>query len=249
MGIPTRLTLLVVLNLFVLSIFVLHGCTRIRIMTHPSSTASLQTVQGDLEFARSQVEKTDEALDELAVTQAEDLKQACRVFSKNVDKMGMIGERLVKHANGMRDSGDYLVETEKSATQCRFPRLSENAGTQPLQLGEAFKPIYEGSKEVKHAYRAYYFDISNIRDQLSRNMTLKVIESMDPLFRKAQADSVSLTEALNQELGALQDAKPRLRSAARREEIQAGSAPGGDIQSSPDLGGDIQSNPSLGEDR
>lgn len=228
-----RLTFLLVLNLLMLAVFALHGCARTTLRFHVNNTSSLQAMEGDLDFAKSQVEGTDEALDELKVSPREDLKTAYSAFSESVEKMEMAGRRLVRHADGMREvGGDYLVASEMSATECRFPRLSETAGTQPLQLGDAFRPIYESSKTLRHVFRAYYFDVSTIREQLSRNLTPNGIESVEMLFRKAKVDSESLSMALNETRAAVRDAKKAQPTAAPVGISQ--SAPGGAVSAPPE---------------
>jgi len=183
------------------------GCAVLR--TQPSAkTASLQTVQGDLEYAQVQTRETREALDELAVSHEKDLKRAYKAFSDRVGRMTTVGDRLVRHADGMDDQGgEYLVQTEKSATECQFPRLSETAGTRPLELGEAFEPISQGGTLVKRAYREFESDISKIRDSLSKHATPKGVENIALFIRKAQVDGESLNYALERALSAVGKAK------------------------------------------
>lgn len=183
------------------------GCAVLR--TQPSAkTASLQAVQGDLEYAQVQSRETREALDELAVSHEKDLKRAVKAFSDRVGRMTTVGDRLVRHADGMDDQGgSYLVQTEKSATECQFPRLSETAGTRPLELGEAFEPISQGGTLVKRAYREFEWDISRIRDSLSRHATPRGVENITLFIRKAQVDGESLNYALERTLSAVGKAK------------------------------------------
>lgn len=188
------------------------GCAVLR--TQPSAkTASLQAVQGDLEYAQVQSRETREALDELAVSHEKDLKRAVKAFSDRVGRMTTVGDRLVRHADGMDDQGgSYLVQTEKSATECQFPRLSETAGTRPLELGEAFEPISQGGSLAKRAYREFESDITKIRENLSKYPTPRVVESMALFIRKAQVDGESLNYALERALLAVQEAKMRQES-------------------------------------
>lgn len=182
------------------------GCARTRVRIH--ETASLQTLQGDLQYARQQTDQSVDALDEIEVAPPEDLEAAVRTLSGDVDALGTIGRRLIRHDNGLRSYGTtYIVEPEKSVTECRYPRLSESARTQPMQLGEAFGPIEESSRVVRHAYRAYYFDVTQIRDSLLRDTVPGRVETLDPIFRKARVDGESFKQALDRALSAIEAAK------------------------------------------
>jgi len=199
------------------------GCTLFR-SGQSEKTASLLAVQGDLEYAQLQARETREAMDELAVAHERDLKRAYRAFSDLVGRMTTVGGRLVRHADGMHYRGDtYLVEPEKSATECQFPRLSETAGTRPLELGEAFEPVSRGSTLVKRALREFESDITRIRDHLSRFPNPKGVETMALFMRKAQVDGESLSYALEQALSAVQEAKRTQQS----QTAQTEPAPGG----------------------
>jgi len=201
------------------------GCAVLRTQSG-AKTASLQTVQGDLEYAQLQTRETREALDELAVSHEKDLKRAYKAFSDRVGRMTTVGDRLVRHADGMDDQGgEYLVQTEKSATECQFPRLSETAGTRPLELGEAFEPIAHGGTLVKRAYREFESDISKIRDSLSKQTTPRGVENIALFIRKAQVDGESLNYTLERALSAVEKAKLVQESnAAQTEAVPEGVA-------------------------
>lgn len=199
------------------------GCAVLR-TKQSAKTASLQTVQGDLEYAQLQTRETREALSELAISHVKDLRRATRELSDRVGSVTTVGERLVRHADGMHDrGGDYLVEPEISAAECRFPRLSETAGTRPLELGEAFEPIARKGAQVKRAYREFASDLLSIRDTLTKYPTPRVVENLALFLRKAEVDGESLNNALEQALAAVQEAK----MAPGYDEEQTKTAPEG----------------------
>jgi len=206
------LTSLSVMALFATSLSI-AGCKGLNLRTTISS--SLQTVQDDLEYAQLQVKDTEDALNDLIVAPDADLRQAYETFSERVDKLTGTGARLVRHADGIyyRDRS-YFVEPEASANECQYPRLSNRAGTRPVELGEAFDPLAERSLQVKRALREYDFDVTQIRDQLSAHLTPRSVEAMNFIIRKAQADGESLDYALVQALFALQSAKTAQMEAA-----------------------------------
>lgn len=193
---------------FVFSSFCLAGCAGARFNFRADNSASLQTVEADLEYARLQAESTREALEEMVFADPPDLGRAYRDFADKATRMNLVGERLVRHADGMEYQGSsYLVEPEKSATECQYPRLSNTARTKPLELGAAFDPIAAAAISVRRAYRAFESDLSNIRSILSTHQTTKGIEIVDIFIKKAAVDEESLNEALGQAQALVQDAK------------------------------------------
>lgn len=192
----------------VFSSLCLAGCAGGRFTFHAHNSASLQTVEADLENARLKAENTRKALEEMVFADPPDLGRAYRDFDEKATRMNLVGERLVRHADGMEYQGNsYLVEPEKSATECQYPRLSNTARTKPLELGGAFDPIAAAAISVRRAYRAYESDLSNIRSILSTYQTTKRIEIVDIFIKKAAVDEESLTEALEQAQALVQEAE------------------------------------------
>lgn len=172
------------------------------------SSASLPAVQTDLEYAQRQTQDILDALDDLLVAHAKDLKQAYRVFSGRVERLALVGDRIVRHADGMNTRGSmYLVETEQSEAECKYPRLSDTAGTKPLELGSAFFPIEGQSMAAKRAYREFEADLWGIRELLYRVLNRRTVETAIPLARKARVDGESLNAALERALYATQVAQ------------------------------------------
>lgn len=204
---PNQIHFILVIG-FVFWSLSLAGCAAGRVTFHANNSASLQTVEADLEYARLQADNTRKMLDELVLADPPDLGRAYREFADRATRMNLVGERLVRHADGMEYRGrTYLVEPEKSATECRYPRLSNTAKTKPLKLGAAFDPIAAAAISVRRAYRAFESDLSNIRSILSTNPTTKGLETADIFIKKAAVDEESLNRALEQAQALVQDAK------------------------------------------
>lgn len=175
---------------------------------HRERTASLQTVQGDLEYARLQTRETLKALDEVEFAPRPDLKVAYGMLTERVNLLTGVGGRLVRHATGMKlRGGAYIVEPETDPTQCRYPRLSDTGKMRTMELQEAFEPLSRNAGMVQRAYRAFEFDVLAIEDILSDHLNLLGVDAMEPFLRMARVDGDSLEQALEQALLAVQDAK------------------------------------------
>ncbi|MBJ6800198.1 hypothetical protein [Geomonas propionica] len=172
------------------------------------SSASLQTVQDDLQYAQQKTQETRKALDDVKFADAADLPRAYRAFRERVNTMTGAGEKLVQHANGMHYQGNsYLVEGEKSAGQCRYPRLSRNARLPRMELGDAFEPIAEQGQALQRAYRAFEFDINAIDEHLSRELSEQGVRDMELFMRKSEVDGDSLLYELEAELSVVDRAQ------------------------------------------
>jgi hypothetical protein len=179
---------------------------------------TLQTVQFDLDQAELQREATVDALNELSISPEQDIPQAYATFSTSVERMEMVGARLIADADGMYFNGPaYFIESEQSTVACEMPRQRYKNARRD-DLGTYFDAISEGSWDVKHAYRSYQFDLRQLRDFLANNQNPKGIETMVLMFRKAQLDSASFEDALERALAAMDRAKTAKAQAAPKVE-------------------------------
>lgn len=195
-------------SLLLVTMVLMTGCAGFGKGEPVRMTATLQSVEDDLKMAEQETEATADALNELVVSDVADLEQAYGSFSDLVRGMQSTGERLMVHADEMRFQGaGYLVESEKSATACVYPRLRRPEDKTVADLGHYFDAIAQEGWDLKRAWRAYEFDISQIDDSISKKLTPKSVEAMTPFIRKAKVDHDSLKEALDQALAAIARAK------------------------------------------
>ena len=178
--------------------------------------ATVQSVQDDLKLALMQSEATEEALNELLVTDVADLEQAYQEFSIAVARMQDTGNRLVTHADELRYGGpSYLVESGQTPTACVFPRLRVPQDSKQAQLGEHFDAVAAEAWKVKRAYRAFQFDISQINEVLYQNLTPRTLDTLRNIINKARVDGDSLQEALTRAQAVLERAKLASRNAGQ----------------------------------
>ncbi|WP_224982145.1 hypothetical protein [Geomonas agri] len=186
----------------------LTGCTSRWVGLRQGNSASLQTVQDDLQYAQLKTQKTRKALEDVKFADQADLPRAYRAFREEVNTMTGAGEKLVQHANGMHYQGNaYLVEGEKSAGECRYPRLSGNAKLPRMELGDAFEPIAEQGQAVQRAYRAFELDIEAIDEYLSQELNEQGVRDMEIFMRKSDVDGDSLLYELETELSVVDRAQ------------------------------------------
>lgn len=170
--------------------------------------ATVQSLQEDLKLAQLQSEATEEALQELALSDVADLWQAYLEFSTWVERMADTGGRLVAHADQLHYAGpSYLVESGQTPTACVFPRLRAPQDSKQAQLGEYFDSVAEETWSVKRAYRAFEFDITQIKGVFDKNLTPRSVDTLMQMIRKAQVDADSFQEALARAQSVLERAK------------------------------------------
>ena len=199
----------------------LAGCTLFGRGQSAHPTATLQSVQDDYTMAQMQTEATEDALDEISASADVDLQQAYDTFAKSAGSVLETGNRLVTHADEMHFRGaPYLVESEQSPTACVFPPLRKSEGQQIEETGSYFGTISAEAWEVKRAFRAFQFDLDQIRGYLSGNLTPKTIDIISPIMLKAKVDADSLKYALEQALSALEQAQAA--KAAKAEQTGKG---------------------------
>ncbi|HEY5512666.1 MAG TPA: hypothetical protein VIK40_03390 [Geomonas sp.] len=227
----TRPAAVFALLLFAAAAF-LAGCAT-GIGKTAAMTATLQSVEDDYHQAQLQTAATEEALSQLVLAEIPDLKQSFYFYSSDVDKMEQIGKRLVTHADGMYLRGTYyFVESAKTLESCAYPRGGRAGDGQSIDLGENFNAVSEAGGEVKRAFRAYQFDIEQIRDSLACHLTPAGIETIEPILSKAKVDGNSLQETLQQALDTMERAKAAMPPAPGKT---AGTAPGSPTPTEPQI--------------
>ena len=186
----------------------LAGCSVFANRQPAIVTTTLQSVQDDFTWAGLQIEVTQDALEELSSSTDADLKQAYYTFTKVAQDVQETGKRLIIHADEMHFQGpSYLVESEKSTKACVFPSLRKPGDLRTEEMGTYFDAIEEQAWEVKRAYRAFQFDLSQIQSYLSTNLTAKSVDTITPILSKAKVDADSLNYSLARALQAINTAK------------------------------------------
>ena len=194
----------------ILAAIVLNGCAVVGIGQRqpPRLVATLASVQDDYQQAALETAGTEEAINELVVSEPIDLEQAYQAFAESVDRIQQTGKRLITHADEMHFSGaSYLVDSGKAPTACVYPRLRQPEDAKAAEYGEYFNAIADEGWEVKRAFRAFEFDISQLKDTLSMSRKRNMVQGMTPIIRKAQADGESFRESLADALAAIERAK------------------------------------------
>jgi hypothetical protein len=202
----------------VLAAILLNGCAVIESVQQPPPrlVATLASVQNDYQQAALETAGTEEAINELEVTEPIDLELAYQAFTESADRIRQTGERLITHADEMRFSGaSYLVESGKAPTACVYPRLRQPEDAKTAEYGEYFNAIADEGWEVKRAFRAFEFDVSQLQETLSMSRNLNMVEGMTPIIRKAKADGESFRESLAEALAAIERAKSVQSQAAQ----------------------------------
>ena len=202
----------------ILAAILLNGCAVMEMAQPqpPRLVATLASVQDDYQQATLETAGTEEALNELVVSEPIDLEQAYQVFAESVDRIQQTGKRLITHADEMHFSGaSYLVESGKAPTACLYPRLQQPDDAKAAEYGEYFNAISDEGWEVKRAFRAFEFDISQLKDTLSMSRKGNMVQGMTPIIRKAQADGESFRESLADALAAIERAKSVQAQAAQ----------------------------------
>lgn len=193
-----------------------QGCATVGAQGEPSRmVATVASVENDYRLAKLQLPVTDQSLNDLYVADVKDLEQAYGEFAENVARIERTGDRIVTHADQMHYGGaSYLVEAGLTPNACLYPRRRIAEDTKSVEFGEYFYPVADEGWEVKRAYRAYQFDISQIRNILAANLTPGSVYGLSPVIRKAMVDARSLDESLSRVIRAIETARSAQAAAA-----------------------------------
>jgi hypothetical protein len=171
-------------------------------------TATLQGIQDDYGEAIKRVDATKQALDAVVVAQQADLPQAFGEFKKRADEMQLIGKKVAAHVDELQYQGaTYVVSPRKSAAECRLP-AARNAQPQEQAQGNSYlDEVCDDAGEIRRAYDAFEFDLSQLSGYLSRHLNQIGVDYIQPMILKTRVDAESLKWTLAEAQTDLEEAK------------------------------------------
>lgn len=202
------------------------GCATTAKKSAATSTATIQTVSDDYRQAQRQAAATLQAVNALAVVEPEDIKPSFAYLKRNVEMMEQVGQRLLRHAEGMFYRGTfYFVESGKSLQACALPSAGLPEEGRSIDLGPDFYPISDAGGKVKDGLQGFLFDVRQIRNMIADNPTPAGVDSAEKFMDKANVDGEFLQLALQSGITALDRAAKDFPPAAPSTSAPVAPAP------------------------
>jgi uncharacterized protein YhaN len=193
------------------------------------TTTSMQDVNNDIEQTSAQIDATQASLDKVVnlgqspSSLPDDVKQAFRDFSKNVDTMDENASRLNKHIDRMNaQSNEYFTEWSKSGGVYTSPDIQQLSQERRVNLQKSFSNIAAASAGMRGSLNAYISDIKQIEAFLSNDLTANGIAAIIPIAQAAQRDSNSLKSLFQPVQTAIEQARLAM--------MPGGAAAGGSME-------------------
>ncbi len=187
------------------AIFYLTGCATIGMDRATKVTDIMQELENDYQQATLQIDATNASLASLIRPGQQDPQQAYKDYTKEVNKMETLGQRLNKHTEEMQNRRDeYFEQWESSYANPDIQELSEQ---RRAELRAAHEKIPVASIGVKGSLQSYLTDTREIQRYLSNDLSPHGIESIKPVAHKAIRDGDRLQESIKPILTAIGQVK------------------------------------------
>lgn len=192
-------------------VFGLIGCATSGSERAEETTTKMESVDSDLKQVVTQIDAVENSLQNLIRPEQADMKASFAEYSKNVEEMKTLGEKLVKHTNEMSARGkDYFDEWRQQGNTYTNPQIRTLSEQRMASLNTVFRRISDSSIGVKGAFSAYMNDIDEIQTFLSTDLTEKGVASITPVAQKAISDGASLKGAIHPVLSAIDSARTEM---------------------------------------
>jgi chromosome segregation ATPase len=179
----------------------LAGCASGSGRTEPSETAisSMKETREELGRAQGLVEKTQQALTQLAAAQG-DVRPPYQAFTKAVADLQSSADRARKDAEAMQARGrEYLASWEKEMAQVSDPQIRSSAAERQAAVRATYREIADTTRDTRASYDAYMKKLQEIQKALANDLTPGGVNTVRPAIQAALADG----EALKQQFAVL----------------------------------------------
>ena len=207
MKIKTRFAPIIAALLLVV-ITIICGCATIGMKRAAATTCKMETVEENIRQAIGQIDATAASMKELVRPDQSDLKNAYAVYAANVDRMDTIAMPLDHRINQINILGkDYFAEWEKEGDKYTNPQVAGLSEQRRADLSALYARISQANVGVMSSLHAYMSFIIETRMYLSRELTTKRIEAIEPVVRKAVKEGNDFKEGLGRLLTAMEQVK------------------------------------------
>ncbi|MBJ6727540.1 hypothetical protein [Geomesophilobacter sediminis] len=236
-GKPCRTLILTLAATLTICALLAAGCA----LTHHTEAlpkTNLPVLEDDLRKAQSQVEATQDAMQELSSAQEFDVAELFAEYVATAELMDRTRDQMNRHLEQLRVQGiDYFTEWAKDRGNYVNPKIRMLNQDQINDLSQPFAGITDEGDKVRRALTPFAFDVDQLRD--SSPPTPRKIDYLDFLIKKGQNDAESLSDAIDLALVQVRLARAQLAQivvpSAAEQRMQQ-SAPGGVSPAPPEEG-------------
>lgn len=161
------------------------------------AVSGLRDTQQEVAKARTQVEKTNAALDGLQSGQG-DLRPAYDKFKNEVKSLEDVAKSAAERSADMRARADeYQKKWAQEMSDVTDPNLKAAAQSRAAKVSSRYATITTKGQATKAAYEPYIQDLKNVQTYLSNDLTPAAVQAAGPAFQKAKTDGGTLKQKLD----------------------------------------------------
>jgi hypothetical protein len=209
----TRNTLAFSAFLVLSSAAFLSGCATTGMDRSVKTTNSMQEVDSEIRKMIVQIDATGSSLDALVLAGKPELKKSFEAYSDNVVKLDREGKKTIKRIDEMKSqSKEYFGEWEKQGETFTNPQIRELSEERRSRLAGIYAQVPAAGTGIKGAYAAYLTNLKEIQQFLSNDLTVKGVESIEPVAKRTVQDRETLKASFGPVIEALDNIKTELYS-------------------------------------
>lgn len=199
------------LLLLLSTIFFVSGCATTDRNLTVKAANSIYFVDSEIKNMVVQIDATSASLDSLTGAGQADLAKAFGTYSLQLDKLDSEGQKVVKRSEEMRKASiKYFKEWEKVGDVYSHPRVNRLSEVRRDELAEVYVQVALAGLVAKKDFLNCMTNLQAIKKELSRELTLKRVESMSPDIKKAVQEMDALKNSFKPIVSGLEDIKMEL---------------------------------------
>lgn len=178
------------------------------------AVSGLRDTREELAAARTQVDKTQAALDRLQTAPA-DRRLEFDAYKEQVKAIESQAKSIAERTADMQSRGaEYQQKWAADAAQLSDPSLKANVQSRAAKVRGRYVIIAAKGQAARAAYQPYIRDLTDVQTFLSGDLSPAAVQSAGPVIQKARADGQLLKQKLDDLSGELDSVAAELSSGA-----------------------------------
>jgi DNA repair exonuclease SbcCD ATPase subunit len=160
--------------------------------------AGIAEFRTEIVNAKTAVDGTIKALDQVAMSANTDPRPAFEAFSKEVKNLESVAAKAQKRGQEMKANGDaYFANWEQQLSQVKDEDVRKLANERKAKLQQSFAKIREYTQPLKDQFDPWMSSLKDLQAYLSQDLTVNGVDAAKKLFAKAKSDGTKVQKSMD----------------------------------------------------
>lgn len=191
-------------------LFILSGCATTNTPSQETSS-SLDTMQEHLDEILTQLDETENSLNDVTNADESTLEDAYESFTDDVSQTEDMKNDFEDLADDVRqNSSEYLTKWENEVNNYENNQLRRGSEQRLGEIRQALSSVRNNSGSVTRAMEDYLSDLNEIDSYLNNDLTISGVEAVYSLSQNMEDSGDNLRQEINTLQQSVTDAKEEM---------------------------------------